>query len=191
MQDSASRVVVFDLTDRQRKIYDWIYFHAMMFGYQPSYRSAAAHFKIKTARGLSANIYALARKGFVDLAGECRALRFLKRPDGEPFAGFIDLPGLVGNVDALVSADQIPTPSQRDIFQAIYSHARNRGYQPSIMELMDCYGFTSPNAILGPIKVLARKGWVSESGAHRAVRFLRRPDGLPFRGFADKEGGAR
>jgi SOS-response transcriptional repressor LexA len=78
-----------DLTRRQREIYSWIWWHTLDFGYQPSYREIMDAFGITSPNGVRQLMRVLAKKGFADPGGgQGRALRFVRTPDGEPFAGF-------------------------------------------------------------------------------------------------------
>lgn len=87
------------------------------------------------------------------------------------------------------------TDRQREIFEFVYGHARDRGFQPSYDDIRDRFGIRSRNGVAAHVKALARKGWIEEPagmgnnnvGAQtRAFRLLRKPDGSPFTGFADK-----
>ena len=81
---------------------------------------------------------------------------------------------------------------QAAIFRFIYETARDLGFQPSIREIGAKFDIRSPNGVVCHLSVLARKGWIEEVDGKpqaRAIRFLRRPDGAIFAGFADKEDG--
>jgi len=81
----------------------------------------------------------------------------------------------------------IATDRQLEIFALIYESARNHGYQPSVRELCDLTGITSPNGIVGHIDALEAKGYVkADKNAARCLTILRKPDGTPFRGFEAK-----
>jgi SOS-response transcriptional repressor LexA len=78
------------------------------------------------------------------------------------------------------------TEKQAEVFRFIYDTARDRGYQPSVRELMERFDWLSPRAVTAHLAALRRKGWVSPgAGKARNVVFLRRPGGSAFRGFAD------
>jgi repressor LexA len=79
------------------------------------------------------------------------------------------------------------TPHQYAAFRLIYESARDKGYQPSIRELMRRLNINSPNGITGHLCALRRKGWLRGGKARsRAIRLLRRLDDSPFEGFADR-----
>lgn len=79
------------------------------------------------------------------------------------------------------------TDRQREIFEAIYASARDLGYQPSHHELKDRFGISSPNGLKCHLDAIRHKGWIDiRSGESRSLRFLRRPDGTEFTGFAEK-----
>jgi hypothetical protein len=63
---------------------------------------------------------------------------------------------------------------------------------PTVRELMEQYDIASPNGILCHVRVLQLKGYLgkappSSAGPSRSYRILRRPDGAPFDGFAEKD----
>lgn len=80
------------------------------------------------------------------------------------------------------------TDRQLEVFRLIYETARDRGYQPSIRDMMETFGF-SPNGVMCHIKAMRRKGYLAPRNGDpvcRAYVILRRPDGSPFTGFAEK-----
>jgi SOS-response transcriptional repressor LexA len=164
-----------------------IYEGARRDGFQPGYAEICAKFGIKTKCGAGCHIKALGRKRYLGISksGDARSLRLLVRPDGMPFRGFVDDPPLHPYIDDRVTPQEMPTEGQRDLFMFLYSRARLLGFQPSIVEIVVHFGVTSPHGIHGKLVILCRKGWLAQTGHGRGVRFLRRPDGLPFRGFAD------
>lgn len=79
------------------------------------------------------------------------------------------------------------TTRQRDIFVHLYEQTRDTGVQPSIPDLGARFGIASKNGIVTHLKALTKKGYIGRADGHaRAIRFLRRPDGREFHGFADK-----
>lgn len=84
------------------------------------------------------------------------------------------------------------TQRQLEIFRLIYETARDKGYQPTVREMMGHCGFLSPQAIGNHVDALVRIGYLARlngSGTHanRAWVILRRPDGSRFDGFAEKD----
>ncbi len=74
---------------------------------------------------------------------------------------------------------------QARIFLFLFASTMRLGYQPSYREVGARFGITSPNGVKCHLEALEQKGWIGPSGGDsRAVRFLRCPDGGPFRGFA-------
>lgn len=82
------------------------------------------------------------------------------------------------------------TDRQREIFTLIYESARDKGFQPTIRELMVCFGIKSPNGVMYHVKEFRKKGYLKDADGQysRAYVILKRPDGTPFLGFQDKAG---
>lgn len=90
--------------------------------------------------------------------------------------------------NATVVGDPL-TDRQMAVFRFIYEHARDKGYQPSFRQIAAEFGFASySNSMTCHLVALAKKGFVTGDlhGKSRSIKFLRRPDGKPFTGFADK-----
>lgn len=84
--------------------------------------------------------------------------------------------------------DRPPTARQMEVYAYLYGFTRDNGHQPTLRELMATFG-VSANALVGYLRSLHAKGWLDHGdGRSRAIRFLRRPDGTPFTGFADRAG---
>jgi SOS-response transcriptional repressor LexA len=180
------------LTDQQRRVLEMVCDWARTRGYQPSYRDVGAALHIRTCNGVQCHFSALVTKGYVKAGGglrnngnggNARAVRILVMADGRPFRGFVDGPA-TGHVT--IPDDQKVTDRALGVLRAIYEGARDNGYQPTVKELIAAYGLKSPNSIHGHLRVLEKRGWIVLHRHARAVEFLRRPDGRPFRGFLDK-----
>lgn len=66
------------LTDKQRKIYQWIGRYIAQHGYSPTLREIAARFKISSLNGVACHLDALRSKGRVDWVDGCsRTLRVI------------------------------------------------------------------------------------------------------------------
>jgi repressor LexA len=64
-------------------------------------------------------------------------------------------------------------PRQRDVVAAIRRLAKEHGYPPTIRELGDDLGITTPNGVKQHLRLLARKGWVTwEEGKARTLRLV-------------------
>jgi repressor LexA len=78
-----------ELTETQAEVFRCIYEKTLEQGYQPSVRDLCEHYDV-TPNALTNHIKALEKKGWIERQGKGRAIRFLNRPDGEPFGGFKD-----------------------------------------------------------------------------------------------------
>jgi repressor LexA len=81
------------------------------------------------------------------------------------------------------------TPKQRAVFEWLFSETLRNGYQPTTREVCEHMGWKSPHAAALHLEALAAKGWLRScriSGASRALRFLRCPDGTPFHGLVPR-----
>lgn len=66
-----------------------------------------------------------------------------------------------------------PAPRQRDLLRAIGRLTNEQGYPPTIRELVDAMGYTTPNAVAQHLRLLQRKGWVIwEPGKSRTLRVV-------------------
>ncbi len=78
-------------------------------------------------------------------------------------------------------------PRQRELLSYLYTFTRLNGYQPSYREMMERFGMKSINAPKVHLIALKKKGWIETSpGDSRCIRFVFRPDGRRFEGFADR-----
>lgn len=79
-----------------------------------------------------------------------------------------------------------PSPRQAEIFEYLFRYTLIHGYQPSLKDVGDDLGKTI-KAIKIYLDGLQAKGWiVVPENQCRSIRFLRNPDGSPFRGLAIK-----
>lgn len=75
------------------------------------------------------------------------------------------------------------TPRQQAILDYVVSHARERGYAPTVREIGDRFGIRSPNAVACHLDALRRKGRVtSEPGRARTLRAVTPRTTLPLAG---------
>jgi SOS-response transcriptional repressor LexA len=78
------------------------------------------------------------------------------------------------------------TDRQREVYEWIFGFTRRHGYQPTLRDISEHFGFSHQSAAQSYVNALRRKGWVGANPGGeslRAIAFLRRPDGTPFRGF--------
>lgn len=77
------------------------------------------------------------------------------------------------------------TTKQREIFDFLCQHVRERGYPPSYEEIAERFGFASPNAVTGHLKALEKKGYIRRSEKSRAMEIIDpsfRQGGIPIVG---------
>ena len=78
------------------------------------------------------------------------------------------------------------TERQRDVYAFIRDKIRNRGYGPTVREIGDQFGISSPNGVMCHLKALERKGVISrEPNRSRAIQLAAEPieeRGLPLAG---------
>lgn len=88
---------------------------------------------------------------------------------------------------ASVTHDTPLTDKQHRLMTFLYASLRDRGMTPSHLEICEHLGAFYQSAVCAHLRLLEKKGYV-ELGANRrrGVRILRKPDGSPFRGFAEK-----
>ena len=78
------------------------------------------------------------------------------------------------------------TERQRDVYAFIRDKIRNRGYGPTVREIGDQFGISSPNGVMCHLKALERKGVIiREPNRSRAIQLAAEPieeRGLPLAG---------
>jgi repressor LexA len=78
------------------------------------------------------------------------------------------------------------TERQRDVYAFIRDKIRNRGYGPTVREIGDQFGISSPNGVMCHLKALERKGVIiREPNMSRAIQLAAEPieeRGLPLAG---------
>lgn len=81
------------------------------------------------------------------------------------------------------------TGRQLEFFSYIYEFTREHGFQPSMRDVCGHFDLETERSVSSFLFYLGLKGYVEvRPREKRAIRFLKRPDGTPFRGFADLEG---
>lgn len=53
------------------------------------------------------------------------------------------------------------TPRQMEIYRAIGEHVVDTGHVPTLRDLMKRVGMTSPNGVVGQLRAIERKGWLT------------------------------
>ncbi|MCL4378369.1 MAG: transcriptional repressor LexA [Actinobacteria bacterium] len=62
------------------------------------------------------------------------------------------------------------TQSQSDVLKKIYEFIADNGYSPSIRNIAEILGFSSPKAVSDHILILERKGYILKSSLARSIR---------------------
>jgi repressor LexA len=78
------------------------------------------------------------------------------------------------------------TRRQKAVYDFIYDKIRNRGYGPTVREIGENFGISSPNGVMCHLKALEKKGMIiREPNMSRAIQLAVTPDeerGLPLIG---------
>ena len=78
------------------------------------------------------------------------------------------------------------TDKQRRVYEFIRDKIRNRGYGPTVREIGEHFGISSPNGVMCHLKALEKKGLITrEPNMSRAIRLAAEPiaeRGLPLAG---------
>lgn len=83
------------------------------------------------------------------------------------------------------------TARQQSVLNCIHRYVRQRGYPPSIREIGDAVGLSSPSSVAHQLKVLQRKGYLHrDQNRPRAVE-IRIPGQPPVRSWDELEGEPR
>src|SRR5450432_3737331 len=81
--------------------------------------------------------------------------------------------------------DQL-TERQKEVYEFIRDKIHNRGYGPTVREIGDNFGISSPNGVMCHLKALEKKGLISrEPNMSRAIQLSAEPievRGLPLAG---------
>ena len=85
----------------------------------------------------------------------------------------------------MADLDQM-TKRQRLVYEFIKGKIRNRGYGPTVREIGENFGISSPNGVMCHLKALEKKGLITrEPNMSRAIQLTSEPieeKGLPLRG---------
>jgi repressor LexA len=81
--------------------------------------------------------------------------------------------------------DQL-TDRQKDVYEFVRDKIRNRGYGPTVREIGDQFGISSPNGVMCHLKALEKKGLITrEPNMSRAIQLSAEPieeRGMPLAG---------
>jgi repressor LexA len=82
--------------------------------------------------------------------------------------------------------DQL-TKRQRDVYEFIKDKIQNRGYGPTVREIGEHFGISSPNGVMCHLKALEKKGLITrQPNMSRAIQLAAEPQqpeaGLPLAG---------
>lgn len=72
----------------------------------------------------------------------------------------------------MVTQRKALTAKQRDVFAFIASYHAENGTPPSYREIMANFRLASPNAVIGYVTALRRKGWLEPDGGKGLARSL-------------------
>ncbi len=90
------------LTEKLKKILEFIENFIKLYGYPPSIRDICRDFDISSPRGVAKHLESLEKKGYIERTGVSRGIRVLKSPDGtsiEPGSDVVMHP-VIGNIAA-------------------------------------------------------------------------------------------
>ncbi len=93
-----------ELTERQKKVYDFVVSYVDKHGYPPSVRDVARAFRI-TPRGAMIHLDALEKKGYITRGRRARSIRILSRSES------VRLP-VIGTIAAGTAIEAIENPTE-------------------------------------------------------------------------------
>ncbi|AEX86322.1 SOS response transcriptional repressor, RecA-mediated autopeptidase [Marinitoga piezophila KA3] len=77
------------LTEKQKRIYEYINFYINVKGYPPSMREIAEYLNLKSVSTVYSQLKSLEKKGYIELSGKSRGINILKNEK----SGFIEVHG--------------------------------------------------------------------------------------------------
>lgn len=103
------------LTEKQKKILEYIENFIKLYGYPPSIRDICRDFDISSPRGVAKHLESLEKKGYIERTGVSRGIRVLKSPDGSSLAPGEDVVMLpvIGNVAAGEAVQAVQTEEEK------------------------------------------------------------------------------
>ena len=71
------------------------------------------------------------------------------------------------------------TPRQLEIYQYLAGYIASHQYPPTVREIMQHFGFKSPNSVMIHLKPMRKKGWLNwQDGLSRSIAILNQPEPL-------------
>lgn len=83
------------------------------------------------------------------------------------------------------------TGRQREVLRALCDHMREYGRPPTVREMMEALGLTSPNALRCHVKALKKRGYLEPAGPDVTARSLRLAGARLVLEYTDDEAGRR
>ena len=79
-----------------------------------------------------------------------------------------------------MSARQLLTQRQQDVYELIRDKIINRGYGPTVREIGEHFGINSPNGVMCHLKAIEKKGLIRRSpNKSRAIELTQNDAGEP------------
>jgi repressor LexA len=101
-----------------------------------------------------------------------------KRPGRKPKGS---VPIVVVETPDKPDPTHVLTWRQRKVLQVIRDSVRHRGYPPSMQEIADAVGLTSPSSVLYQVGILQRKGYLHRDAGRPRTMEVRLPGRPPVR----------
>ncbi|WP_129409345.1 HTH domain-containing protein [Marinitoga lauensis] len=70
-----------EITEKQKKILEYIDFYIRVKGYPPSMREMKEYFNLKSVSTIHSHLKALEKKGFIEISGKFRGIKVLNQKD--------------------------------------------------------------------------------------------------------------
>lgn len=156
-----------DLTTRQREIYLFIREKVAGEGRPPTVREMCARFGINSPNGIMCHLNALEKKGYiVREKNAARAIRLVTPIESRRHEMYEPSPESLS----------VLTDRQRGVFRYVVQSIYERGYPPTVREIGEEFGISSPNGVMCHLKALESKGFiVREPNSSRGIRLVSSP----------------
>lgn len=156
------------LTPAQRRVLHFILNYIYEHDFQPSIREVRDHFHWTSTVGPRDHIHYIGKKGYISYnTGLCRAMTI--HWDRVAWLGY-RVPRWVDGDPARVDSSSI-TATQHETLESIINSYKERDFAPTVIELMNEFGYTSKNTIHERIERLEALGFLSRPfmGAARSI----------------------